>query len=113
MRGFAQTPRRGATTRDVPPASVRTAPRMHATWLHAGDAPVDPRAEGGKQNRPHEAAGHGMHMACATSVVVVLEQFGIVVRTQQLVELVGLLDLEHVDPAVAVGVLIDGFRLVG
>src|SRR5690606_35825991 len=47
------------------------------------------------------------------SVIVFLEQFGVGIRVEHLVHLVGLLDLDHVQPTVAVGVLVDRLGLVG
>lgn len=47
------------------------------------------------------------------SVVFAFDQFGVVVRRKQFVELVRLVDLDHEQPALAVGVLVDRLRLVG
>ena len=46
------------------------------------------------------------------SVVFVFQGFGVRVRIQQLVELIGVGQFDHVHPAVAVGIFVDGFRLV-
>ena len=47
------------------------------------------------------------------SVLFVFDQLGVVVGRQQLVELVRLVDLDHEQPALAVGILVDRLRLVG
>ena len=47
------------------------------------------------------------------SVVSVFQQLRVGVRVEQLVELLGVVDDHGEQPAVAVGVLIDGLRLVG
>lgn len=47
------------------------------------------------------------------SVVFVFQQFRVGIRIQQLVELLGVVDHHCEKPTVAVGVLVDGLRLVG
>src|SRR5207342_683122 len=56
--------------------------------------------------------GRGIAATARDSVVLVFQQLGVVVRTQQLIELLGVLDLHREQPAFAVGVLVDRFRLV-
>src|SRR5690606_34486701 len=60
---------------------------------------------GGNENRPREAAGRDMHACRATSVVVVLDQAGVRVGVEHLVDLRRVVGLHHEQPAVAVGVL--------
>jgi len=66
-----------------------------------------------KKNRPPWATGlRARRGVRGGSVLVFFQQFGVVVRAEQFLKLVRFLGFEHEDPAVAIGVLVDGLRLV-
>ena len=91
--------------------------RGHARRKHPGIrsthrrvAPrIDDRHE---KTRGVSAAGSWWPME-RRSVLVAFQQLGVVIGAEQFVELVGIGQLHHEQPAVAVGILVDGFRLVG
>lgn len=106
--------RRGAETRIC--AKLRTpigtdCQSADATPREPSEPAVMSPTHSPKRKRPPE--GGRFRIRKRDSVVVALQDFGVRVRIQQIVDLFGVGQFDHEHPAFAVGIFVDGFRLVG